>query len=402
MKVLFRGELLEVRPEPPGAARLVLAGDNHPRTVARVLGALQAGSEVAVLSTRLTQPERDVQLAFLSTVPPAGEPATLIFTSGSTGAPKAARLALENHLACARAANEVLQVDASARLVCALPLFHVGGLSMIFRCLLSGATLSLHERFDAAAVLADLRAGATHVSVVAATLSRLLDTAAPAPAAAGSGAGPALPPALAIAGGGPVPATLLARARGAGLRVVQTWGMTETCSMATCEPPADADGLTAGPPLPGVRLRIRDGELEVAGPSVMRGYLGKPPPGEWLPTGDLAGLDGRGRLVVHARRGDLITSGGEKVYPAEVEAALLAHPAVREAAVVPADDERWGQVGVAYVVSAVPPGELRGFLRERLAAYKVPARFVALPELPRTAAGKVDRVRLKELLQRGT
>jgi len=99
-------------------------------------------------------------------------------------------------------------------------------------------------------------------------------------------------------------------------------------------------------------------------------------------------------LIVHARRGDLIVSGGENVYPAEVEAALLEHPAVREAAVLPASDERWGQVGLAYVVTTASDGELRDFLRTRLAKYKVPARFVHLRELPRNAAGKVDRAGL--------
>ncbi|TMB11536.1 MAG: hypothetical protein E6J65_26795, partial [Deltaproteobacteria bacterium] len=123
--------------------------------------------------------------------------------------------------------------------------------------------------------------------------------------------------------------------------------------------------------------------------------LGGPPiEGRFFRTGDLGELDARGRLIVHARRGDLIVSGGENVYPAEVEAALLEHPAVREAAVLPASDERWGQVGLAYVVTTASDGELRDFLRTRLAKYKVPARFVRLRELPRNAAGKVDRAGL--------
>src|SRR5207248_4770348 len=127
---------------------------------------------------------------------------------------------------------------------------------------------------------------------------------------------------------------------------------------------------------------------------VLRRYLGHAPIGDWLRTGDLGELERRGRLVVHARRSDLIVTGGENVYPAEIEAALLAHPAVREAAVLPAPDEKWGQVGVAYVVSSAGDGELREFLRVRIAAYKVPARFVHLAGLPRNAGGKVDRIRL--------
>ena len=192
-----------------------------------------------------------------------------------------------------------------------------------------------------------------------------------------------------------MPGPLLERARKAGLRVVQTWGMTETCSMATCERPRDADGATAGPPLPGFEVAVDAGEILVRGPAMMRGYLGQPPlQGGFFRTGDLGELDARGRLIVHARRGDLIVSGGENVYPAEVEAALLAHPSVREAAVLPAIDERWGQIGVGYVVTTASDGELRDFLEARIAKYKVPARFVHLRELPRNAAGKIDRAGL--------
>jgi len=207
--------------------------------------------------------------------------------------------------------------------------------------------------------------------------------------------GAAFPPAIVAVGGGPVPGPLLERARNAGLRVVQTWGMTETCSMATCERPRDADGATAGPPLSGFDVVVEGGEVLVRGPAVMRGYLGGPPiEGRFFRTGDLGELDARGRLIVHARRGDLIVSGGENVYPAEVEAALLAHPSVREAAVLPAIDERWGQIGVGYVVTTASDGELRDFLEARIAKYKVPARFVHLRELPRNVAGKIDRAGL--------
>jgi O-succinylbenzoic acid--CoA ligase len=384
VKVVFQGEARELTPVRPSEKRVVVEGNNQPEVIARVFGALEAGAEVALLNTRLTEPERRAQRVLLSQHGPK-RAATLLFTSGTTGAPKAALLTLDNHLASARAANQVLGVDASSRFICALPLFHVGGLAIAFRCRAAGATLLLHERFDAAAVARDLRAGATHVSLVAATLARLLDCAS------------AFPPALAIVGGGPVPRPLLDRARAAGLRVVQTWGMTETASMATCERPGDADQTTAGPPLPGFELRLEDGgEIAVRGPAVFPGYLGGEPVSGFFRTGDLGELDARGRLVVHARRSDLIVSGGENVYPAEVEAALLEHPGVREAAVVPAPDQRWGQVGVAYVAGAARERELRDFLAGRLARYKIPARFVEVRELPRNDAGKVDRLRLRE------
>jgi O-succinylbenzoic acid--CoA ligase len=383
VKLVFQGREMQVAPARVHDARIFAPGTNSPETAALLLGALERGSELVLQNTRLTPAERAAQVLSLAAVPPAGEPAVILFTSGTTGGPKAAMLERENLEASASAANEVLQVDASSRFLCVLPLFHVGGLLTLVRCEFAGATVLLHERFDAEAVARELREGATHASLVANTLARVLERSSD------------FPPVVVAVGGGPVPKPLLDRARAAGLRVVQTWGMTETCSMATCELPDDADGTTAGPPLPGFEVRIDAGEVLVRGPALMRGYVGQEPlHGRFFRTGDVGELDGRGRLTVHARRTDLIVSGGENVYPAEVESALLAHPDVREAVVLPAPDERWGQVGVAYLVSSASDDELRDFLRQRIARYKMPARFVRLPELPRNAAGKVDRLRL--------
>ena len=383
MRLIFQGRNAEATPAPLRESRVIADGHNTPQTATLVLGAMEDRTELVLLNSRLTPRERAAQRESIAGIPPAGEPAVVLFTSGTTGTPKAARLARDNLEANARAANEVLEVDSRSRFLCVLPLFHVGGLGILFRCQLAGATVLLHERFDPQAVARELREGATHTSLVSSTLARVLEH------------GAAFPPAIVAVGGGPVPGPLLERARKAGLRVVQTWGMTETCSMATCERPRDADGATAGPPLPGFEVAVDAGEILVRGPAMMRGYLGQPPlQGSFFRTGDLGELDARGRLIVHARRGDLIVSGGENVYPAEVEAALLAHPSVREAAVLPASDERWGQIGVAYVVTTASDGELRDFLGGRIAKYKVPARFVHLGALPRNAAGKVDRAGL--------
>ena len=388
MKLVFRGSALEIAPTAVHERRIFAEGNNTPDTAGLVLGAMDRGAELVLLNPRLTAAERTAQRQSISGIPPAGEAALVLFTSGTTGSPKAARLARDNLEASALAANQVLQVDARSRFLCVLPLFHVGGLGVLFRCGLAGATVLLHERFDAAAVAGELREGATHASLVATTLARVLEQ------------GATFPPAIVAVGGGPVPKPLLERARSAGLRVLRTWGMTETCSMATCERPDDADGATAGPPLPGFQVVVDQGEVVVRGPAVMRGYLGQPPlQGGSFRTGDLGEMDARGRLIVHARRSDLIVSGGENIYPAEVEAALLAHPEVRDAAVLPASDEEWGQIGVAYVVTDAPVSGLREFLRARLAKYKVPVRFVAVSELPRNAAGKVDRVALQGRLE---
>ncbi len=362
--------------------RIAAALDNSPELLALIREAMRNDAEIVLQNTRLTPSERAAQLAAITAIPPAGEAATILFTSGTSDAPKAVYLSRENHLASARSAIEVLGIDASSRFICCLPLFHVGGLAITFRCELSGAELLLHERFDAQAVARDLLSGATHASLVASTLARVLDVCDRFPSSVRA----------VLVGGGPVPAPLFDKARRAGLPILQTYGLTETASMATCE--REPDGATAGTAMPGMEVRIAGGEIEAKGPAVMRGYLGQEPVRGWFRTGDLGSMDARGRLTVHARRTDLIISGGENVYPAEVEAVLLAHPRVREAAVLPEPDARWGQVGVAYVATDAAESELREFLRERLARYKVPARFVVVPGLPRNAAGKVDRITL--------
>jgi O-succinylbenzoic acid--CoA ligase len=177
--------------------------------------------------------------------------------------------------------------------------------------------------------------------------------------------------------------------------VLQTYGLTEACSQVTTEVLGEADGATAGPPIPGVEVRIAHpdaegvGEIEVRGPTVALGL------GPWLATKDLGRLDARGRLTVFARRTDLILSGGENVYPAEVEATLREHPAIADVAVTARADATWGQVVVAVVVGEVPSDtELTAWARARLAGFKLPRAWVRVAELPRNASGKVDRARL--------
>jgi o-succinylbenzoate---CoA ligase len=315
---------------------------------------------------------------------------TILFTSGTTGRAKAARLQTSAHLANARASNEVLRIDARSRYLACLPLYHVGGLAIAHRCALACAEMILHPRFDALAAARDLAAFATHASLVAATLARVLDLA------------PQFAGAIALVGGGPVPRDLLLRARAAGLEVLLTYGLTEAASQVACERPGEADGETAGLPLPGTEVRIAGSSgIEVRGPSLMLGYLGEAPLTGWLETGDLGEIDGRGRLRVHARRTDLIVSGGENVYPAEVEAALLGHPAVADAAVVPWPDDVLGQVGCAAVVARaeISQGELDEHVRSQLARFKAPRRYVFLAALPRAESGKLDRAALLRALQ---
>lgn len=337
----------------------------------------------------------------------ADEDWAVLFTSGTTGQPKGARLGVGAFLASAAASRANLGSSFLDVWLCNLPLFHVGGLAMAVRCAVDGAALVVHRRFDAeetARALSD--EGITHVSLVARTLAQTLDAGARAGALR-----------VVLVGGGPLPAEVATRARTAGLPVLQTYGLTEACSQVATEHPGEADGTTAGRALPGLAARIlaanglpagvdETGEILVQGPTVMGGYLddveasARALAGGWLHTGDVGSLDGRGRLHVLARRLDLILSGGENVYPAEVEAVLASHPAVAEAAVVGRTDATWGEVPVAAVVLR-PGAPLEGLVewaRGRLAGFKVPAEVVALSALPRTASEKVDRVALRRTL----
>ncbi len=339
-------------------------------------------------------------------------PRVILFTSGTTGRPKGAVLTEGNFRASARASEANLGAHPAPCWLGTLPLFHVGGLAMLTRTAYDGGCLVLRARFDEQDTNRAIdEEGVTHASFVATTLERVLDARKDRRVPSTFR--------LALIGGGPVPAPLLARARAAGILALQTYGLTEACSQVTTERPDEADGRTAGRALPGLSVRIvgaggepleagREGDIEVRGPTVMSGYLNRPEATReafhdgWLRTKDLGVLDGTGRLTVLSRRTDLIVRGGENIYPAELEAVLASHPAVKEVAVVGVPDAKWGEVPVAFVVTrdeGALPEELGAWCRESLAGFKVPARFLKLPALPRNAMGKVERRVLREQLQ---
>ncbi len=344
---------------------------------------------------------------------------TILFTSGTTGRPKGAVLTWSNHVASAQACIVRLGLDQHDRYLACIPFFHVGGLNILYRLALVGGCVVIQERFEPRAVLEAMRhQGVTRTSLTATMLRRVLDVAGPAGI-------PAAVRTILVGGEHAAPA-LLARSP----QALATYGLTETCSHVTVAEAGDCE--TAGRPLPGYEVRIADddgrilpngstGRIEVRGPAVMAKYLSDEPLGQtclaglagfadepggrsakdWLNTGDLGHLDDQGRLVVQARRQDLIVSGGENVYPAEIEAALGLHPAVVECAVVGIADDRWGEAPAAIVALGqsfdVPDRELELFLRQVLGGYKIPRAWVIVPELPRLPSGKVDRQAVRVL-----
>jgi O-succinylbenzoic acid--CoA ligase len=334
---------------------------------------------------------------------------TIVYTSGTTGRPKGAMLTYGNHWWSAVGSALNLGLRDDDRWLAPLALFHVGGLSILMRSVIYGIPALVHDGFDPAAVNRSIdEDGVTIVSVVSSMLRRMRDARDGRP----------YPPTLrhVLLGGGPAPLPLLEECRRRGVPVVQTYGLTETASQAATLPPEDAlrKPGSAGKPLLPTELRIERagrpvppgeaGEIVVRGPTVTPGYADRPEETAqalrdgWLHTGDIGRLDDEGYLYVLDRRSDLIISGGENVYPAEIEAVLAAHPAVAEAGVAGQDDAQWGRVPVAFVAlrpgAPATPEELIAFCRERLARYKVPARVHVVDALPRNAAGKLLRHKL--------
>ncbi len=316
-----------------------------------------------------------------------GEPLTRVLSSGTSGDPKPVELTAGNHLWSALGSAVNLGVDADDAWLCCLPLNHVGGLSILVRSAIYGTAARIHEGFDVDCISAAIEAGeASLLSLVPTQLVRLLD------------AGAAIErPRLLLIGGGPLPRDVLDEALGRGATVVQTYGLTEACSQVCTLSPGDARERagSAGKPLPGVEVQVRESEIRVRGPIVAPAAADAD---GWLHTGDLGRVDADGYLWVEGRRSDLIVTGGENVRPERVEAALRQHPGVADVAVVGVDDREWGQTVVAYVVSrpgaASPEWQLLALARERLAPHEVPKRIELREELPRTASGKLQRRRL--------
>lgn len=332
-----------------------------------------AGDAVLPLDPRLPGPARDAVLhTARPQVPVLPGDALVVATSGTSGEPKAVILTHAAVAASAEATSARLAVDAASdRWLACLPLSHMGGLSVVLRALHTHTPLAVHEHFDAAAVMAAADDGCTLTSLVPTALARIAPERFRSILLGGQAPPAALPP-----------------------NVVVTYGLTETGSGIVYD----------GAPLEGVELRVGPGEeIEVRGPMLLRAYRGDDPGGDdpkgpdgWFATGDIGCLGDDGQLEVFGRRGDLVITGGENVWPVAVEQALARHPAVAAVAVVGRPHPEWGQQVVAFIVPADPArppdlAELRAFAKASLPAYAAPTALELVSALPRTASGKVRR-----------
>jgi len=377
-----------------------LVGSNTLDAVLTLYALLELGRPALLLHPRLTAAERAVkeQSTACSAASLPQDVAAILYTSGTTGRARGAVLARSALLASALASSANLGWQDDDCWLLAMPLARIGGLSIVTRSLIARKTVALVPSFDAMQLPQWLLDHCvTLLSVVPTMLTQVLD------------AHPDWqPPAhlrVVLLGGAAASPRLLERAAERSVPIVITYGCTETCSQVVATPYSqcfDTAACAAGRPLQGAELRVAEGHIHVRGPMLMAGYLGEPPltAGSWFDTGDLGHVDDHGCVHIHARRSDLVVTGGENVYPSEVERALERCPGIREAGVFGVRDDVWGQtVAAALVATHAPPSDaiLLRYLSERLAPHKRPRQIVFVPSLPQTPAGKLDRDGLQGL-----
>lgn len=338
-------------------------------------------------------------------------PFAIIHTSGTSGIPKGAMLTYGNFLHSAMASAYRLGTMPDDLWLCCLPLYHVGGLSIILRACLYGIGIDLMERFDLETINHKLSTEPiTLVSLVPTMLYRLLEHGTPEKWSKLR---------FVLLGGAAATQDLIDKANAAGVRVATTYGMTEAASQVATMLPDDLKPGSVGKPLIFTQVRVVDengadqatgeyGEVIVQSPTVMQGYYGNAEAtartlrDRWLHTGDIGYLDEDGDLFIVQRRTDLIVSGGENVYPAEVEAVIRRHPAVKDVAVVGVADAEWGQRVAAVIVAqdTVTGDAIQQYCRQHVAGYKIPRTVKFVDALPQTASGKIERKRVLELVEK--
>jgi o-succinylbenzoate---CoA ligase len=359
----------------------------------RMLAALAAaldgsGPAIMPLDPSLPEPALARILDSFSGTAVRDDTALVITTSGSTGEPKAVELSAAALTGSAAASLRRIGAGPGERWLCCLPTFHIAGIGVLVRSLIAGLEPVIVPAVSAEVLAAS---GCTHVSLVPTQLRRLLD----------AGASPGTVRTVLLGGAAP-PGSLLAEARNAGWRVVTTYGMSETSGGCVYD----------GVPLDEVSVRLSAGLIEIAGPVLFSGYLGRPDltsaalGAGWFRTADLGWWRPDGSLGVRGRADDLINTGGEKVVPGQVEAALGTCEGVADVVVIGLPDPDWGEVVIAFVVAADPAEppdleDLRSHVRQVVSVYAAPKRVVVVPEFPLLPSGKPDRIALRQIGVRG-
>lgn len=387
-----------------GGTGVAFWGERDPATVAAVWGVCRAGATAVPVDARMPPAEamqltRDAGVRGLFPVPeggidalldrtgpseipawgpPSGDSRFVVFTSGSEGTHKGVILTGANIAASVAGSRDRLGNGPDDAWLGVLPLFHVGGLSILWRQAEQAAPVVLEAEFDPGRV-AGLLGTTAYSSLVPTMLRRVLDTGR----VGASG--------KVLIGGGPADVSLLRRAIDSGIPALQTYGMTETASQVTTVAPGDeeADLGTAGRPIHGAEVRIADGRIELRGPMLSPGYLGevRRPENSWFTTGDLGSIDDQGRLTVLGRADAVIVTGGENVHPAAVERVLCSHPGVVDARVFGMPDEEWGRRVVAEVVlDGITVSEVREWAVSRLTLAQLPKEWRPVERL----AGKLE------------
>lgn len=378
---------------PQSGEPIAICGTPERSTAITMLAAIERRCPIVCLHPRWTPSECELVLAETgawfegarraSDHRIAASTLALVYTSGTTGRPKGAILSRRAFAASADASSQLLPLAPWDRWLLCMPLAHVGGLSILTRCLAARAAVLLAGGAQTEQIQAACAHGPTYLSLVPTMLTRLLD----------SGWTPPSSVRAILVGGAACPERLRERAKT--LQVWLTYGLTEACSQVATAHISER----AATPLPGYQLRVDgQGRVRVKSPSLFDGWF---PPERFAPpidpdgfydTGDLGELS-QGKLIIRARRSDLIVSGGENVYPAEIESALEQIAGIEAACVFGEPDDVWGERVCAAVVAdpELTDASIHSALAARLARFKVPKRIVRLPELAVAASGKLDR-----------
>ena len=330
------------------------------------------------------------QEAILASYPDA---ALIISTSGSEGAPRAVVLGNRQMDVAAGLANQTLGLHPGDLWLNCLPLFHIGGQSILWRCAKAGAGVFLIDGFMQEQVIAALASHpVTHLSLVPAMLASLLE----------QGVKPPTSLRVALIGGAALSPQLYDRAMQSGWPLYPSYGMSESSAQLATFTPQDGvwHAGCVGKTMPGHEIRIGDdGRISIRGPQIMLGYLNTPQRDDtdWLLTGDIGSLDHDGRLTITGRADDMLISGGRNVHPLEIESCLAACPGVSEVAVSGRPDPVWGDLIVAILVGKAAENTLRAHAKNTLHSAAQPRKYIFVDALPKTPAGKPDRVKIRQL-----